>query len=133
MTDFVVVGIPRTPQTKKSKSRDDWKSQVAAAARLAAGEKFVPITEALSATVVYFHRDETELDVDGIGKLLLDSLEGIFFNDDCQIEQVLLRKTQQIGLTLTNPPPVLAAHIGSEDNFVYVRLGPKPDHQEIPT
>ncbi len=133
MTEFVVLGIPRTPQTKKSKSKDDWKAKVATAARLAAGTRFVPRSESLSATVIYFHRDETELDVDSIGKLLLDSLEGIFFDNDHQIEQVLLRKTQQNELTLTNPPPVLAACVGSEDNFVYVKLGPKPEHQEIPT
>ena len=109
-----------------------WKEKVANAARLAGGEDFAVINRPFSATIVYFYTETTELDVDGIGKLLLDSLKDILISDDRFAQQVLLRKTDQSGLNLVNPPPTLSNVLNENQNFVYVRIDGPPNHTEVP-
>jgi crossover junction endodeoxyribonuclease RusA len=132
MFEFVVPGIPRTIQTKRATSRDEWKQKVASQAseKLAIGTSY--IQESCSATIIYFYRGSTELDVDGIAKLILDGLKQIVYDDDKIVEQILVRKTNQIGLQLSNPPPVLADALLANDNLVYVRIDNAPNHMELP-
>ena len=130
--DFVIPGTPRTPQTKSQKSRNDWKARVRAAAEQARPKTHPPFTEELSAIIVHFYTEATNIDVDGIAKLILDALKGAVIEDDGLISQVVLRKTNQAGLVVSNPPPILADTLGSHDSFVYVRLGNAPDHKELP-
>jgi Holliday junction resolvase RusA-like endonuclease len=130
--EFIVVGVPRTPQTKKTASKKKWKDLTAAAAKEAAGSSFTPISSQFSVNIIYYYRETTELDVDGIGKLLLDSLIDIIIDDDRLAEQVLLRKTNQVGLNITNPPPILAKMLNEQENFVYVKIFDPPDHTEMP-
>jgi Holliday junction resolvase RusA-like endonuclease len=132
MKDFVIAGIPRTPQTKNSKRKSAWKAKVAEAARKVKDKDDLLIALPFSAAIIYFYTENTELDVDGIGKLVLDSIKGILIEDDRFAEQVLLRKTNQDGLELVNPPLVLAEMLGAESSFVYVKLGMAPNHQELP-
>ena len=132
MIEFVIPGIPRTIQTKSPKSRDDWKEKVKTAARAKSiNDNFIG-EKPLSASIVYFFEGETQLDVDGIGKLLLDSLIGILYDDDSQAEQVLLRKTRKEGLTILNPPLKLVEALEEFPNFVFVKFGDGPKHEELP-
>ena len=130
--DFVVPGTPRTPQTNSPKSRNDWKARVGAAAAKAWPRDHPPFTEELSAVIVHFYTETTNIDVDGIAKLILDALKGAAIEDDGLISQVLLRKTNQAGLVVSNPTPILADTLGSHASFVYVRLGNAPDRKELP-
>ena len=132
MIEFVVAGIPRSAQTKSPKSRSDWKAKVEAAARARGLQSEIIGGKSFSATIVYFYADETELDVDSIGKLLLDSLVGFLYDDDSQAEQVLLRKTSTTGIVINNPPPILVEALGKHLNFVFVRFNEGPDHKELP-
>lgn len=130
--EFVVPGVPRTIQTKKSRTRNEWKERVREAARKGWPDGRPPLTRELSATVIHFYTRHTELDVDGIGKLILDALIGTAIEDDGLISQVLTRKSNQIGLLVSNPPLILADTLGSIEDFVYVRLSDAPNHQELP-
>lgn len=132
MIEFVVPGIPRSAQTKSSKSRADWKLKVQAAYSAKISEYEIIGESTFSASIVYFHSGETNLDVDAIGKLLLDSLIGILYNDDSQAEQVLLRKTQKDGIAIENPPPFLIDALEKLQNFVFVKFGDAPNHKELP-
>jgi Holliday junction resolvase RusA-like endonuclease len=132
MVEFVTLGIPRTSQTKRANSRQLWKDAVANAAREAVGSNFEPIEVPFSATIIYFYTESTELDVDGIGKLLLDSIKDIVVVDDRYAEQVLLRKTNQLGLAVVNPPEVLSDVLNEHENFVYVKIDGPPKHSEMP-
>lgn len=80
--DFVIPGTPRTPQTKSQKSRNDWKAKVRAAAEKARPNNHPPFTEELSAIIVHFYTETTNIDVDGIAKLILDALKGAVIEDD---------------------------------------------------
>jgi crossover junction endodeoxyribonuclease RusA len=132
MFEFVIPGIPRTAQTKRATTRDEWKSTVSNAARNAIGDKFVFFDRGCSAVIVYFYSNSTELDVDGIAKLILDALKEVLYDDDKNVEQVLLRKSDQVGLVINNPTEVLAGALGTFENLVYVKFDEAPKHSEVP-
>jgi crossover junction endodeoxyribonuclease RusA len=132
MFEFVVHGIPRTIQTKRSATKTEWKQKVATKARERLVEAPFYINDGCSAVIVYYYVGSTELDVDGISKLILDSLENIAYDDDKIVEQVIVRKTNQIGLEISNPPPLLAEALLANENLVYVRIDAEPNHAEMP-
>ena len=91
-----------------------------------------PLTQEMSAVVIHYFTEKSDIDVDGIGKLVLDALKGAVIEDDRAISQVILRKSNQVDLLISNPPPVLADALGSHENFVYVQLNEAPNHEELP-
>jgi hypothetical protein len=86
----------------------------------------------MSAVIIYYYHESTNIDVDGIGKLILDALKGTVIEDDGLISQVVLRKTNLEGLVISNPPPVLLDALEAYPSFVYVYLSDAPDHRELP-
>ena len=130
--EIVVPGIPRTRQTGSPKSRRDWQERVRTEARRLWPADRPPLNGELSAVIVHFYTETTNIDVDGIAKLILDALEGEIYENDAQFSQVLLRKTNQVDLSISNPTPLLADTLGAYSSFVYLRLDDAPDHEELP-
>ena len=96
-----------------------------------------PTNQDLGILIIYFYQGETYLDVDNIAKSLLDGLKGVVFQDDRQVSELLVRKTQlSAGLSLTGARPYLLDAIEgmsqSGSDFVYIRADPAPDHSRIP-
>jgi Holliday junction resolvase RusA-like endonuclease len=131
--EFVVPGIPRTAQTKKSESRKKWREKVTSAAGKLWPQTRPPLTSELSAIIVYYYTEQSDLDVDGIGKLVLDALVGTIVEDDAVFTQVLLRKSNQVGLKVSNPTSLLAESLGTYESFVYIVLDNAPNHEDLPT
>jgi Holliday junction resolvase RusA-like endonuclease len=113
--DFIVRGRPRTPQTRSPKPRADWKQRVTAAALQHWPPDRPPIDDEVAIAIVYFYPGETNLDVDAIAKLIIDSLEGAVITNDRIVSQAFIRKTEQEYVQcLENPPVVLARAIEPE-------------------
>ena len=96
-----------------------------------------PTDQDISVLIIYFYQGETSLDVDNIGKSLLDGLKGVLFRDDQQVAALLVRKSRfSAGLALTGASPYLLGAIErmsqAGSDFVYVRADPGPDHDRIP-
>ena len=92
-----------------------------------------PIGREVSATIIYFFEDETDLDVDNIAKPILDALNDFIYEDDSQVSQVTVRKTRLgRGLEIDVPSPALAKALDTGGDFVYVKVGDAPNHREVP-
>lgn len=131
--DFVVVGIPRSPQTKSSRSPSDWKQKITQAARARWPADRPPFTANAKVTIIYFYEIATSIDVDAIAKYVLDGLEGVAYDDDSIVSDLTLRKSNQLGdWGVANPPAVLADALGQYEQFVYVRVTAAPDHRDLP-
>lgn len=131
--DFVVVGVPRTPQTKSPKSRRDWRRKVRDAATAEWPRGLAPFDGELSAMIVYFFPGQTGLDVDGIIKPILDALKGLVYEDDHAIFEVVCRKISLSELTrLTNAPLKLVQSLQTDADQVFVRICEGPNHEELP-
>ena len=134
--EFIVIGAPRSANANP-RSRRRWRERVSRAAREHLTEKVDPTDRDVSVLVIYFYQGETTLDVDNIGKSLLDGLKCVVFRDDRQVSQLVVRKSRvSAGLSLSGASPYLLGAIermsqeGSD--FVYVRADPAPDHGRIP-
>jgi len=93
-----------------------------------------PYDREVGIIVIYFYRDQTNIDIDNIAKPILDALNGLLIEDDVLVSQLVLRKTDQNLIDpIRDPSPALAGAVGEFDNFVYVSLGEPPDHSEVPT
>jgi hypothetical protein len=85
--------------------------------------------------VIYFSVGPTTIDVDNIAKPIVDALKGVVYPDDDKLTQITLRKTElTTSLRLSSPPRRLAEAIDNPSgrDFVYVRIGPGPNHSEVP-
>lgn len=82
--------------------------------------------------IVYFYNESTNIDVDGIAKLIFDAIEETVIENDKLVSQVLLRKTDRKGLIVSNPPALLLDALEAHTSFVYVSLDDAPDHKEVP-
>lgn len=128
MLEFVVFGIPRSP---KAGSRQTWQATVRRAAESALGEGSIESGE-ISATIVHFFRDG-KLDVDNMAKPILDALKGTLIEDDVQVSQLVVRRTElSSGSILRGAPLAVMDGIQQGADFVYVRLGDAPDHGVVP-
>jgi len=130
--DFTVVGVPISAQASGS-SRGKWKKRVAGAAKAAIADGNPAFGVEISATIIYFYVGRTTLDLDNIAKPILDALTGVVYQDDGLLTQITVRKTRLFaGLRIVNPSAALAARLGGDVGFVYVRIGGAPDHSELP-
>lgn len=131
--DFVIPGTPRTRQRRRRNTGEYWKGSVRAAAQRRWPESRTPFAAELQALIIYYYRNETTIDVDNIGKLILDAIKGLLIDDDRLISQLIVRKTDLTQISsIRDPSEVLAPFLGIDENFVYVCLGGPPDHREIP-
>ncbi len=87
----------------------------------------------VSVTIVYFHFQETDLDVDNVAKPILDALVGIVYDDDQSVVQLTSRKTRLApGLDIRAASAALAEGLDADKDFIYVRVSGPPDHRMIP-
>lgn len=78
---------------------------------------------------MHVHRGPSGVDIDNGVKVLLDALKGVVIDDDKQITDLKIRKTDQDLVTsFSDLPSKVLEHIGRDDEFVYVRIAVGPDH-----
>ncbi len=131
--DFVVIGEPRSAQSRSDKAKNDWKRRVGEAARARWPTDQPPIEVEVSVVIVYFFLERTNLDIDNIAKLIIDGIEKIAFTNNFNVSQVTLRKTDQALHKLDNPPELVAGTFGRAENFVYVTVRGAPNHKVLPS
>lgn len=119
LLSLLVPGVPVSAQTRSRTRLQNWKKTVHA---LAATEQ--PTLTALSPlrlSLVFFHTGTTDLDTDNIIKPIQDALVDVVYVDDDQVTDVFAAKRDLTGsFRLRTTPPVVAAVLGVEANFVYV-------------
>jgi crossover junction endodeoxyribonuclease RusA len=130
--EFSVSGIPLSAQAS-SHSRGRWQETVRAAAEAEWESATLPISGEVSVTIIYFFEGETDLDVDNIAKPILDALNGLIYEDDSQVSQLTIRKTQLAqGLEIDVRSLALANALDAGGDFVYVKVRSAPTHWEVP-
>ncbi|WP_437717269.1 RusA family crossover junction endodeoxyribonuclease [Sorangium sp. So ce448] len=135
--EIVVFGTPVTLQSKNAQRRESWKSKVAQAARDVVLEDELVVGAEVSAVIIYFYFDDTDIDLDNIAKPILDALPSIVYGDDSQIAQLLLRRTDLRGREVQDPSPrllgALAQAIDELRDFVYIRVTDEAvAHERLP-
>ncbi|MBK1662041.1 RusA family crossover junction endodeoxyribonuclease [Paracraurococcus ruber] len=125
--EFLVLGTPVSLQAKRPAARDAWKTRVKDASRAALPEGHFATTGPVTVTLYYFPDAEMQGDIDNIVKPILDALCQHVYNDDRQVERILVQKFEPGRIfQFKRPSSVLADALGSEKPLLYVRLGDDP-------
>lgn len=131
--EFIVDGPPVSHQTRRPERLRAWQQVVRAAAITRWPASMVPLTVSLKLAVTYYHDGPTvRIDNDNMVKPIQDALNGLIYNDDRQITDTLVRKTNLNGsFRVRGMSPVLAEGFCGGKEFLYVYIELSPDHEEL--
>ena len=119
--ELVMEQAPVSNQARRRERRDRWIRSVEGAARDIWGSE-TPFTGPVMITITYIF-DDTPLDVDNISKPILDALEGVVFENDAQVFDLLCRKrhVRRI-LDIGSPPDELLDIIINPREAVHIQV-----------
>lgn len=125
--EFIVPGTPVSMQAKRAASKDDWKDLVRREARVVLPEGHWLTEESISVTLFYFPAEPMTGDLDNIIKLVLDALVRHVYQDDRQIERILVQKFEPDNIfRFATPSTTLQAAVTGEKPLLYVHLSNDP-------
>ena len=127
--EFTVEGPPVSHQTKNKAGLQAWPNAVrAAAAQL--WNRPSPLTGPLRMTVAYYHEGPAiVLDNDNMVKPVQDALNRLVYDDDRQITDTVVRKTDIDGaFVVRGASMVLLQAFSRGKEFLHITIDPAPSH-----
>lgn len=130
--EFIVDGPPVSHQTRRAARLQAWKQTVRTAAARRWPNGTLPVKVALKISVSYYHDGvAVRMDNDNMVKPIQDALNGLLYDDDRQITDTYIRKTDINGsFRVRGMSPVLAEGFVKGTEFLHVRIEAAPDHEE---
>lgn len=128
--EFVVRGIAVSLQGS-SPAKLAWKDTIRAAARSALPEGSWLLTNPLAVTIFIFPAVPMQGDVDNRVKPILDALGHCVYDDDRQIERVVVQKFEpERVFAFQEPTDALLLALDATEPVVYIRISDDP-HEEL--
>ena len=129
--EFIVVGIPISHQTKNRARLRAWQAQVRTAAQARWPSGTPPVVVNVRMRIVYYY-DGASLDTDNMIKPIQDALNGLVFEDDQQVTDLVAGKRSLNGsYRVRGMSQVLATGFVNGTDFIYVLVEEAPDQQEL--
>ncbi|MGX5848228.1 RusA family crossover junction endodeoxyribonuclease [Mesorhizobium sp. PL10] len=126
--DFIVYGTPPSLQRKGVKGKTGWKQAVKDACAPLLPEMHFATARPLGVTLYYFPDGEMEGDIDNIVKLTLDALCKYLYQDDHQIERVVVQKFEADRVfTFSSPSATLVDCALGDKPALYIRISDNVD------
>jgi Holliday junction resolvase RusA-like endonuclease len=120
--EFTIQGPPVSHQTRNRQRLQQWKIDVAAAARAVLPGGSVPVPDPVEITITYYYEGDSP-DVDNIIKPIQDALNGVVFVDDAQVAETKSRKRPLNGsYQIKGASGVLLQGFASGVGFLHVRV-----------
>jgi crossover junction endodeoxyribonuclease RusA len=131
--EFIVDGPPISHQTRNVGRLRAWQLTVRTAAVQRWPAKTPPVTARLRFTVTYYHDGvSVRIDNDNLVKPIQDALNGRVYEDDRQITDTYVRKTDLNGsFRVRGMSSVLAEGFCRGNEFLYMRIELAPSHEEL--
>lgn len=131
--EFTVNGPPVSHQTRHASRLYAWKQTVRAAAARSWPAETPPLTARLKFTLTYYHDGVSiRLDNDNLVKPIQDALNGLVYEDDRQITDTIVRKTDLNGsFRVRGMSFVLAEGFCRGNELLYVRIELAPGHEDL--
>jgi Holliday junction resolvase RusA-like endonuclease len=126
--EFTVEGPPVSHQTNNRPKLQAWMQVVKAAA--AARWTGAPLTVPLRLTVAYYHEGPAiRIDNDNMVKPIQDALNQFVYQDDKQITDTVVRKTNiDEPFAVRGASMVLLEAFSRGKEFLHITIGPAPSH-----
>jgi crossover junction endodeoxyribonuclease RusA len=120
--EFIIPGTAMSSQASPA-SKAAWKGAVETAARQALPEGAWALAEPLAVTIFIFPDDRLLGDIDNRIKPILDGMCRCVYNDDAQVERILVQKFEPGRVfSFKSPSASLAGALEAEKPLVYVRV-----------
>jgi crossover junction endodeoxyribonuclease RusA len=131
--EFIVAGPPVSHQSHNAENLHAWRLRVRDAARQRWTAASPIASTRLKMTVVYYHERETvRIDNDNMVKPIQDALIGLVYEDDGQITDTQVRRSNIDGtFRVRRMSEVLAAGFIRGEPFLYIRIEEAPSHEEL--
>ena len=129
--DFVVIGTPKSLQSKSAQKGGPWQTDVKGAAAPVWGTSQTvdtPLAVSITYLTERFVARGNQPDTDNIAKPILDALKGLVYDDDSIVTDVLCRRrTLNVPLVrFLNPPISFLNALSSSNEFVHVAVDNSP-------
>lgn len=130
--EFTVPGPPLSHQTRDRRKLAAWRDAV----RDAAAEHWdrpALLRQSLRIVVTYYHEGPAvRIDGDNLLKPIQDALTGLIYEDDRQITDASVRKTDIDGeFRIRGKSMLLLEAFSHGDEFLHITIADAPDHGEI--
>ena len=131
--EFIVDGPPVSHQTRRPSRLLAWKQTVRAAAVRRWPVGAPPVRTQLKISVTYYHDGVAiRMDNDNMIKPIQDALNGVVYEDDRQITDTQVQKTDINGsFRVRGMSPVLAEGFIKGSEFLHIRIEIAPSHEEV--
>ncbi len=128
--EFTVIGTPVSQQSRNRQRLRDWQDVISAHARRRLPQGALPVIERNVRVVISYYYDVTPIDVDNIGKPVVDALKGVVYADDSQITDFRVRKRNLAGsFRIRRTSQSLAEGFASGREFLHVHVDLVPDDE----
>ena len=129
--EFIVIGVPVSHQTKNRTRLQAWRTQVRNAAQALWPPEAPPVTVHVRMRIVYYY-DGAPLDIDNMLKPIQDALNGLVYEDDRQVSDLVVGKRSLNGsYRVRGMSLALARGFVNGTDFIHVLVEEAPDHQEL--
>jgi hypothetical protein len=125
--EFVVYGTPVCHQGRNAAARQEWKELVGKTCEAWLPDDAIPTARRIGVTMYYFPEEEMTGDIDNIVKYTLDGLVGLLYEDDKQIERVVIQKFEPRRMaSFTEPSRILLNCVSGAKPALYIRITDDP-------
>lgn len=134
--EFIVDGPPISYQTrgpKRTERLEAWKARIRQAAQRRWPSGASPIRDPVKLSVTYYHDGvSVRMDNDNMLKPIQDALNQLVYEDDRQVTDTYVRKTDINGsFRVRGMSPVLAEGFCRGHEFLYIKVEYAPEHAEL--
>ena len=129
--EFIINGPPVSLQTKRRQRLQQWKTDVANAARSYLQPGSAPSTARLAIKITYYYEGSTP-DVDNIIKPIQDALVGLVYVDDNQIMETASRKKDiNSAYRIKGASPVIVEGFVNGVDFLHIKVIEHQPNQDL--
>jgi crossover junction endodeoxyribonuclease RusA len=126
--EFIVQGTAVSSQAKRARSKAEWKARIKKASSDALpDDDYFLAQERVSITLFYFPAGSMQGDIDVIAKPVLDALCNHIYQDDKQVERLVVQKFEPGNVfPFASPCLVLSEALAGRTPLLYIRVSDRP-------
>ena len=128
--EFVIDGPPVSSQTNNRKNLRKWRKELKNKAKSHWPEDELPVGDSVMVEITYFYeKGPPKIDVDNMSKPILDALEGVVYEDDVQVTDLLCRKRRSENIGVEISSDMLLERLTQEGEFLFIVVQDAPDQE----
>ena len=128
--EFVIDGPPVSSQTNNRENLRKWRKELKNKAKIHWSEDELPVGNSVMVEITYFYeKGPPKIDVDNMSKPILDTLEGVAYEDDVQVTDLLCQKRRLEDIRVEISSDMLLERLTQEGEFLFIVVQDAPDQE----